>query len=80
MEPLITRMVQDAPEKRPTMDEVVTEFSEIVKTLSFLKSRERLVRRKDSHFINLLKDVHYLSMHAVPNLLARRSPIPTPKD
>ncbi|KAI0744018.1 hypothetical protein C8Q80DRAFT_1272620 [Daedaleopsis nitida] len=33
MEPLVTRMVQDAPEKRPTMDEVVTKFKEITSKL-----------------------------------------------
>ena len=80
MDSLITRMVQDAPEKRPTMSEVVAEFSEIMKNLTFLKTRQRLVKRTDSRFMNLLKNVHYLSMHAIPNLLICRPSIATPKD
>ncbi len=79
MGPLIAQMVQDAPDKRPTMDEVVSEFREIVAKLSGYKLRERLVERKDSRFMNLLKDIHHLSTRAVPFLLTGRAPIPTPK-
>ncbi|KAI0779507.1 hypothetical protein C8Q74DRAFT_1367393 [Fomes fomentarius] len=79
MGPLIAWMVQDAPEKRPTMDEVVSEFREIVTKLSGYKLRERVVEHKDSRFMNLLKDIHHLSTRAVPSLLTRRAPIPTPK-
>ncbi|KAI0779505.1 kinase-like domain-containing protein [Fomes fomentarius] len=79
MEPLIARMVQDAPDKRPTMDEVVVEFRGIMSNLSRCKLRERLVLRKDSRFMNILKDVHHLSAHTVPYVFTRRSPIPTPK-
>ncbi|KAI0744013.1 kinase-like domain-containing protein [Daedaleopsis nitida] len=79
MEPLISRMVQDAPDKRPSMDEVVSELTQIASKLSWCKLRERLVERRDSSFMNLLKSAHYLSARAVPNLVTRRSPIPTPK-
>ena len=78
MEPLITRMVQDAPEKRPTMADVVADFREISSKLSGFKTRERLVERRDSRFMNLLKEVHHLSTRAVPNLLLRRPPVPAP--
>ncbi|TFK92749.1 hypothetical protein K466DRAFT_581658 [Polyporus arcularius HHB13444] len=78
MEPLIARMVQDEPSKRPTMDEVVTEFATIIAKLSWWKLRERLVERRDSLFMNVLKDVHHISTRAVPNLLSLRKAIPTP--
>ena len=45
MEPLISRMVDDDPAKRPTMDEVVTSFKEIVSKSSFLRLRARLVEQ-----------------------------------
>lgn len=79
MEPLITRMVQDEPTKRPTMDEVTAEFATIRATLSCWKLRERLIERRDSVLMNVLKDVHYLSTRAVPNLLSLRKAVPTPQ-
>ncbi len=78
MEPLIARMVQDEPSKRPTMDQVVSEFATITAKLSWWKLRERLVERRDSIFMNVLKDVHHISTRAVPNLLSFRKAIPTP--
>ncbi|RPD53218.1 hypothetical protein L227DRAFT_405511 [Lentinus tigrinus ALCF2SS1-6] len=77
MEPLIARMVQDDPSKRPTMDEVVSDFTKIMAKLSCWKVRERLVERRDSAFMNVLKDVHHISARAVPNLLSLRKAIPT---
>ena len=79
MDPLIARMVQDAPEKRPTMDEVVQELHEIVEKLSGRKLRERLVERKDSCLESILKDLYHASVRTVPYLLTRRSAIPTPQ-
>ena len=78
MEHLITRMVQDAPEKRPTMGEVVAEFRDISSKLSGFKTRQRLVERRDSRLMNLLKEVHHLSTRAVPDLLLCRPPVPVP--
>ncbi|KAI0709586.1 kinase-like domain-containing protein [Cerioporus squamosus] len=78
MEPLIARMVQEEPSKRPTMDEVVSEFAAIRAKLSCWKLRERLVERRDSVVMNVIKDVHHISTRALPNLLSFRKPIPTP--
>ena len=80
MAPLIARMVQDAPERRPTMDEVVAELHEIVKKLSGRKLRERLVARKDSRLESILKDLYHVSVRTVPYLLTRCSAIPTPEN
>ena len=79
MDDLIGRMVHDDPDKRPSITEAFAELKKIISKLSPLKLRERLVMRRDGHFMNLLKDIHYLSFRAVPNFLALRSPLPTPK-
>ncbi|TFK74309.1 hypothetical protein BDN72DRAFT_789580 [Pluteus cervinus] len=44
--PLIKDMIQPDPEKRPTIDEVVTRFDKICKTLSTWKLRSRPIPRK----------------------------------
>ncbi len=79
MEPLIAIMVQDEPSKRPTMDDVVSSFKEILSKLSSWKLRERLVERKDNITVNLLKDLHHVSFRTVPFMLTRRPALPTPK-
>ena len=47
MEALIADMVQEDPKKRPTMDEVVSRFSEIKKRLSIWKLRSRMARSNE---------------------------------
>lgn len=42
MIPLIEKMVQNDPEKRPTMNEVVIMFRDIIQSLSSSKARSRL--------------------------------------
>ncbi|TFK83402.1 hypothetical protein K466DRAFT_665869 [Polyporus arcularius HHB13444] len=79
MEPLIATMVQDEPSKRPTMDDVVASFMEILSKLSSWKLRERLVERKDNIFVNIFKDLHHVSFRTVPLLLTRRPALPTPQ-
>ncbi|KAI0709590.1 hypothetical protein C8T65DRAFT_197773 [Cerioporus squamosus] len=79
MEPLVERMCSEDPEKRPTMSEVVSEFQKILSNLRGCQLRQRLVERKDGAFMNLLKGVHHVSSRTIPNLLAFKSPLPTPK-
>ena len=79
MEPLISRMVDDDPAKRPTMDEVVTSFKEIVSKSSFLRLRARLVERKDGPIMNLLKSVHHVSCRTIPYVVTCRAALPSPK-
>ncbi|KAH7918652.1 hypothetical protein BV22DRAFT_1041587 [Leucogyrophana mollusca] len=47
LEPLIADMVQDDPNKRPTMDDVVSRFDAIRKGLSSWKLRSRVVDKKE---------------------------------
>ncbi|KAI0745229.1 kinase-like domain-containing protein [Earliella scabrosa] len=79
MSDLIARMVQDEPDKRPTMDEVLKEYKSIMTRLPSWKLRERLVERRDSPVVNFFKDVHHISFRTVPFMLTFRSPLPTPK-
>ena len=50
MKPLVDDMVQEDPTKRPTIDEVLRRFDEIVRGLSAVKLRSRVVSRRDSSF------------------------------
>jgi hypothetical protein len=54
MKPLVDDMVQDDPQKRPTMDEVVARFEAIQKSLSSWKLRSRVVPRKDKFFPGII--------------------------
>ena len=60
------------------MSEVVAEFKELSSKLNGFQLRARLVKRRDGVVLNLAKSVHHLSVHTIPHLVARRSPLPTP--
>ncbi|EIM87928.1 uncharacterized protein STEHIDRAFT_155287 [Stereum hirsutum FP-91666 SS1] len=47
IEPLVADMVQEEPSKRPKIDEVVRRFELIRKSLSWLKLRSRIRKRKE---------------------------------
>ncbi|RPD52343.1 hypothetical protein L227DRAFT_537172 [Lentinus tigrinus ALCF2SS1-6] len=79
MEPLVARMVQDTPEARPTMDEVVAEFKSIASKLSSFQLRSRLVWRRDGALMNFIKTVHHTSVRTIPHVLTRCPARPTPK-
>ncbi|TFK74313.1 hypothetical protein BDN72DRAFT_81236 [Pluteus cervinus] len=53
LQPLVKDMVQDDPEKRPTIDEVVARFEKICERLSISKLRSRPIRRKGNIFKGL---------------------------
>ncbi|KAH7920628.1 hypothetical protein BV22DRAFT_1097836 [Leucogyrophana mollusca] len=55
MEPLITDMVRDDPNKRPTMDEVVSRFDEIRKGLGNWKLRSRVVDKEEGAVSGLFR-------------------------
>lgn len=79
MEPLIGRMVQDAPEARPTIEAVVSEFKSIASKLGSLQLRSRLVERRDGVLMNFFKTLHHTSVRTIPHVLTRRPARPTPK-
>ena len=78
MEPLIADMVQNDAMKRPTMDEVVTRFSEIKGKLSRWKLRSRIARKSELWLVTAWKSVGHWC-RTVGFILGRKAAIPEPK-
>ena len=78
MEPLVRDMVETDPTKRPTMDEVVTRFSEIRGKLSTWKLRSRIARRYELWPVTVWKSVGHWR-RTVGYVLGRKAAIPEPK-
>jgi hypothetical protein len=78
MEPLVTDMVQNDPTKRPTMDEVVTRFTEIRAKLSTWKLRSRIARKHELWPVTAWKSVGHWYC-TVGYILGRKAAIPEPK-
>ena len=78
MEPLITDMVQDDPTKRPTMEVVVTRFSEIRGKLGTWKLRSRITRRDELWPISVWRSVHHWYC-TIGYVLGRKAAIPEHK-
>ncbi|KAL4243618.1 hypothetical protein ABKN59_011686 [Abortiporus biennis] len=79
MQPLIDEMVQTDPSKRPTMEEVVKQFSDIYRNIPKSTLRSRLVGQHESRdiLINVKRSVtHYVRTFI--HILLRRNPMPTP--
>jgi hypothetical protein len=77
MDVLITDMVQEDPTKRPTMDEVVTRFSEIKNTLTTWKLRSRLVRKKEIFPLKVWRTVGHW-YRTIGYVIGRKAAIPEP--
>jgi hypothetical protein len=59
LDALVKRMVQDDPSKRPSMDDVMIDFTELVKNLSCSKLNARLVSRNESVVETFVRDASY---------------------
>ncbi|KAI0043012.1 hypothetical protein FA95DRAFT_503631 [Auriscalpium vulgare] len=77
IEPLIADMVQEDPEKRPKIDEVVTRFAAIRKSLSTRKLRSRMIPRKEIGLVGFFRAWGYLYRTA-GYILTKKAPIPDP--
>ncbi|KAI0048894.1 hypothetical protein FA95DRAFT_1653412 [Auriscalpium vulgare] len=77
VEPLVADMVQDDPEKRPKIDEVVTRFADIRSSLSTKKLRSRIVRRNEVGVVRFWRACGYLYRTA-GYILSKKPPIPDP--
>ena len=66
MDTLVTSMVKENPKERPTMDQVVSLFEELLSKLPRWRLRWRLVQRRDNWFINVAKDLHHAA-YRVPS-------------
>ena len=75
MEPLVTDMVQDDPTMRPTIDDVVSRFDDIRRSLSTWKLRSRAVKKKEDGIVGLYRG----TIHAfkfIVYVLKRTPPVP----
>ncbi|KAI0071999.1 hypothetical protein K474DRAFT_1651740 [Panus rudis PR-1116 ss-1] len=77
MEELVRDMVQNDPSKRPTMDEVVKRFDEIMQRIPWWKLRSRLADQDESGAKRFIRTVlHYY--RTTGHILTFRSALPTP--
>ncbi|KAJ3481137.1 hypothetical protein NLI96_g7863 [Meripilus lineatus] len=77
IQPLIDDMVQTDPTKRPTMDEVVLRYDEMVKSLSYWHLRSMLLERhEDTLGIIIIAIAHIY--RTIIHIFTFRSPIPRP--
>ncbi|KZP34441.1 hypothetical protein FIBSPDRAFT_772076 [Athelia psychrophila] len=60
MEPLVGDMVQDDPDKRPTIDQISQRFSEIRAKLSSNKLRSRIAKREENIVAGLFRGIAHL--------------------
>ena len=78
MESLVTDMVQNDPTKRPTMDEVVTRFTEIRGKIGSWKLRSRMARKYEIWPVTAFRSVRHWYW-TVGYLLGRKAAIPEPQ-
>ncbi|KAI9461048.1 kinase-like domain-containing protein, partial [Russula earlei] len=78
MKPLVADMVQDDPTKRPTMEEVVTRFSEIKGKLSTWKLRSRIARKNELWPVTIWRSIGHWYC-TIGYVLGRKAAIPEPK-
>ncbi len=78
IQPLITDMVQEGPAKRPTMDEVVTRFTEIQSKLSTWKLRSRMVRNNEIWPVAAWRALNHWR-RTIGYVITRKDAIPEPK-
>lgn len=77
MKNLVSDMVQPEPSKRPKMDEVVSRFKQIVKSLSTWKLRSRIRKRSEFPPFSLVVSVIHL-FHTVDFIMKSKPAIPSP--
>ncbi|KAF8485475.1 hypothetical protein JB92DRAFT_3026854 [Gautieria morchelliformis] len=73
MVPLVTDMTQEEPSKRPSIDEVMTRFEAIYRSLSFKLLRTRIVKRNEDEgtsalydFLHFFRRMRYAFMRIPP--------------
>ncbi|KAI0073860.1 hypothetical protein K474DRAFT_1666066 [Panus rudis PR-1116 ss-1] len=77
MEELVRDMVQNDPFKRPTMDEVVKRFDEILRRIPWWKLRSRLADKNEDGEQRFIRKVHHY-YRTTCHILAFRRALPTP--
>ncbi|TFK53522.1 hypothetical protein OE88DRAFT_1717759, partial [Heliocybe sulcata] len=78
LEPLVNDMVQEEPDKRPTMEEVSKRFAEIRKTLTTTKLRSRVVPRDEGRIQGFLRSLSHW-FRRIGYIIRRTPAVPMPK-
>ncbi|KAI0069907.1 hypothetical protein K474DRAFT_1609666 [Panus rudis PR-1116 ss-1] len=76
LEALVRDMVQDDPSKRPTMDEVVKRFDEIIRRIPWWKLRSRLADKDETGEKRFIRTVHHY-YRTTGHILTFRRALPT---
>ncbi|KAJ7265002.1 kinase-like domain-containing protein [Mycena haematopus] len=77
MRPLVKDMIHTDPSQRPSMDEVVQRFNEIVRGLSSWKLRSRVVKRTDVSLFGFYYSIPHW-FRRISFIVRRVPPIPVP--
>ncbi|GBE80577.1 predicted protein [Sparassis crispa] len=77
MLPLVNDMVQDEPESRPTIHQIVSRFAEIQNSLGYWQLRSRLVGLNEPLVVRIFLGIRQF-FRTVGYILTWRSPIPSP--
>ncbi|KZT21803.1 hypothetical protein NEOLEDRAFT_1164410 [Neolentinus lepideus HHB14362 ss-1] len=77
LQPLISDMVHENPDKRPTMEEVLRRFGEIRETLTIPKLRSRLVPRDEGVMEGLIRSIGHW-YRRIGYILKRTPAVPMP--
>ncbi|KAH9920123.1 uncharacterized protein B0H18DRAFT_1122090 [Fomitopsis serialis] len=77
MRPLVDDMVQDNPDKRPTIDEVASRSELLFGQLSSWKLRARLVEREETAFTRTTRNISHL-FHTARHIVRRLPAVPLP--
>lgn len=79
MVPLIDKMVQTDPKKRPTMAEVITMFDDILRSLPSSKARSRLreLQELEAPMLAVERGLAH-AVNTVVHVLSFKKAIPTP--
>ncbi|KAF5390481.1 hypothetical protein D9757_005261 [Collybiopsis confluens] len=72
LQPLVNDMIQDDPSKRPSMDEVISRFSELIRELPWYKLRSRAVRNDELELLKPFRALKHLVWTC--NMVLRRRP------
>ncbi|TFY58213.1 hypothetical protein EVJ58_g6553 [Rhodofomes roseus] len=74
---LVTAMVADDPQKRPTADEAAKRFAVIQRKLPWWKRRQRLVSRKEGPILRGFRGIGHI-IRTTAYVLLRLPAVPTP--
>ena len=77
MRELIDTMTDENPEKRPTIEEVIEKFNEILSLLSTIKLRSPIISKKDPIIFSIFRHARQLT-RTLTYVIQRMPAVPAP--